>query len=339
MSKTVKSAIQFTIFLGLGLFLVYYAFSGLSDTEIDTVKNAFYSANYWWIGLGFIISGLSHVCRAYRWKMMLQPMNYNPSVTNSFFAVMVGYLANMAFPRLGEVSRCTILTKYEKIPFTTSFGTVVSERIIDTITWLLVISLTILFQFSVLFNFLNTNILLPLQTKFSSLLNNVALLVILAFAGISIVVTLFVFRKKILANPLVVKITTVAKGFIDGLMSIKNLKKPGLFILLSVLIWLGYILVTYVSFFCMPETSTLSFGAAIAIIAFATLAVVLTQGGIGAYPLLAMQVLLLYGVDKVPGLAFGWIIWSAQAFQNILLGFLSLILLPLLNKEKTIVNR
>ena len=166
MNKNIKSIIQFSFFLGLGIFLVYYAFSGLSANQIETVKQSFYSANYWWIGLGIIISTLSHISRAYRWKMLLQPTGHNPKLYNSFFAVMIGYLANLAFPRLGEVSRCTVLVKNEKIPFSTSFGTVITERIIDTLTWFLLLIITIITQFDTLYGFLNNNVIQPLQTKF-----------------------------------------------------------------------------------------------------------------------------------------------------------------------------
>jgi uncharacterized protein (TIRG00374 family) len=334
MNKNIKSIIQFSFFLGLGIFLVYYAFSGLSANQIETVKQSFYSANYWWIGLGIIISTLSHISRAYRWKMLLQPTGHNPKLYNSFFAVMIGYLANLAFPRLGEVSRCTVLVKNEKIPFSTSFGTVITERIIDTLTWFLLLIITIITQFDTLYGFLNNNVIQPLQTKFSGLLNNIILIVTLALLGVIAISTLIIFRKKILAIPIIKKVLDVLKGFIDGLLSVKKLERPWVFLMHTVFIWLGYILVAYVSLFCMPQTAGSGFSSAIAIIAFATFAVVATQGGIGAYPLLVMQVLFLYGVDKISGLAFGWIIWSAQALQSIIYGFLSMILLSLINKEK-----
>ncbi len=333
MNKKLKSVLQFTFFLGLGLFLVYYAFSGLTTKEINDVKQSFINANYWWIGLGFIISGISHLLRAARWKMLLQPMNYNPKLSNSFYAVMIGYLANLAFPRLGEVSRCTVLTKYEKIPFTTSFGTVITERIIDTLTWFVLLVLTVLLQFSTLYSFLNNNVIIPLQSKASKFLDNKLLLLSLVVIFISITLIIFLNRNKIKNLQFISKINGVLNGFIEGLISIKKLEKPWLFLMHSILIWFCYILVTYVSTFCMPQIAHVGFGASVAIIAFATFAVVATQGGIGAYPLLVMQVLLLYGVDKVSGLAFGWIIWSAQALQNILFGLLSMVLLPITNKE------
>lgn len=333
MNKTIKSTLQFIIFLGLGLFLVYYAFSGLTSNEIEKVKQAFINANYWWIALGLLISGISHLIRAYRWRMLLQPMNHNPKISTSFYAVMIGYLANLAFPRLGEISRCTVLLKYEKIPFTTSFGTVVTERIIDTLTWFLLLVLTILFQFSTLIDFLRDSIIKPLENKFYSLFNNALFWVFIIVILLSAIFVIAYYRKKILNSNLFQKVSKILNGFLEGLLSIKKLEKPWLFLFLSISIWFCYILVTYVSTFCMPQISHAGFGASVSIIAFATFAIVATQGGIGAYPLLVMQVLLLYNIDKVSGLAFGWIIWSAQALQSILFGIVSMLLLPLSAKD------
>lgn len=336
MSKKIKSILQFTIFLGLGLFLVYYAFKDLKAEEIGRIKQSFLDANYWWIGAGFILSAIAHLSRAYRWNLLLEPTGHQPKLSNSFMAVMVGYLANLAFPRLGEVSRCTVLTKNENIPFTTSFGTVITERLIDTITWLLLLILTIVLQFTTLFGFVEEHVLHPLQTKFAFLFASKLLLPILALAGLSMLFTLYKFRDRILRIGIVSKVLGVLKGFIDGLLSVKDLRKPGLFLAHSIFIWFCYILTVYVSTFAMPQVAGVGFGASVAIIAFATFAVAATQGGIGAYPLLVMEVLFLYGVDKISGLAFGWIIWTANASLSISLGFLSLIILPIANRKNKI---
>jgi glycosyltransferase 2 family protein len=333
MSKKIKSALQFTIFLGLGLFLVYYAFKDLKAEEIGRIKQSFIDANYWWIGAGFVLSVIAHLSRAFRWILLLEPTQHQPKLSNSFMAVMVGYLANLAFPRLGEVSRCTVLAKNEEIPFTTSFGTVITERLIDTITWLLLLSLTIILQFGTLFGFVQENVITPISTKFSFFFANPIVLPVFAIAAIIGIVTLFKFRKRILAIGIVAKVIGILRGFIDGLLSIKDLRNPKLFIAHSIFIWLCYILTVYVSTFAMPQVAGVGFGASVAIIAFATFAVAATQGGIGAYPLLVMQVLFLYGVDKISGLAFGWIIWTANAFLSILFGFLSLIILPIVNRK------
>ena len=338
MSKKVKSFLQFAVFLGLGLFLVYYAFKDLKADEIGRIKQSFIDANYWWIGAGFVISAIAHLSRAYRWKLLMEPTGHHPKLSNSFMAVMVGYLANLAFPRLGEVSRCTVLTKNENIPFTTSFGTVITERIIDTLTWLLLLALTIVLQFGTLFGFVQEHVMTPLSSKFSFFFSNPIVLPVFGIAAVVGIATLFKFRKKILAIGIVVKILGVLRGFIEGLLSIKNLKKPKAFLLHSVFIWLCYILTVYVSTFAMPQVANVGFGASVAIIAFATFAVAATQGGIGAYPLLVMEVLFLYGVDRISGLAFGWIIWTANAFLSILFGFLSLIILPIVNRKTESIN-
>lgn len=268
-----------------------------------------------------------------RWRLLIQPLGYTPKLYNTFFALMVGYMANLAIPRLGEVSRCGVLTKYEKIPFTESFGTVIAERAIDLLCLILIFTGTLIFQFEELWGLTNERILNPLSSKVSQLSQNgtflwIALIVIV----LGVLGVVFLIRKS--KGVLLKKIKELALGFWDGLKSVKNIKRPYLFVLHTILIWFLYTYVLYLSFSCFKELSVLGFGAALAAMLFGSLGIVFVPGGTGAYQALVTETLTsAYKAPFAFAFAFSWLIWSAQFIFLLLVGVISLILLPVLNKE------
>ena len=160
--------IKFALFLGLGIFIIWLSLRGLTSEERIQILHSFRIANYNWVILTIIMGITSHILRALRWRLFFEPLGYHPSLKNTFFAVMVGYFANMAFPRLGEVTRCGILTRYEKIPFNKSFGTVITERAIDMIIFIFLFFLMIVTQAGTIGHYLNTNIYPKLAEKFNN---------------------------------------------------------------------------------------------------------------------------------------------------------------------------
>ena len=164
MTDNIKSIIKFVVFLSIGLGLLALAFVNL-DLDYDKVMNGFKSANYFWIGMALLVSVLSHFLRAIRWNQMLEPMGTKPSAIHAFNAVMIGYLFNFAIPRMGEVSRCGVLNRTDKIPINQSLGTVVVERVFDMIILLVVTALVLLLQFDVLFGFFNETFFQPIMQK------------------------------------------------------------------------------------------------------------------------------------------------------------------------------
>src|SRR5271157_5051412 len=168
----VSTFIKFVFFLGVGLLIIWLSVRNLTGTEKDEIIHSFRIANYNWVFLAIILGILSHVLRSLRWMIFFEPMGYHPSFKNTFFAVMVGYFANMAFPRLGEVTRCGILARYEKIPFNKSFGTVVTERALDMIIFILLFLLMIFTQIGTLHDYLDKHVYPGLQGKFIHPLSN-----------------------------------------------------------------------------------------------------------------------------------------------------------------------
>lgn len=313
--------------------MIWLAVRNLTEEDKASIAEAFTQANYYWIALSMLLSFLSHWIRAMRWRLLIQPLGFNPKLSNTFFALMVGYLANFALPRLGEISRCGVLTKYEKIPFTEGFGTVIAERAIDVLCLILIFIGTLFFQFDELWGLTNDKIISPLSTKFLSLMDSNIFLSIFALIMLGITISFFVFRKRN-KGMFSKKLKEMALGFWEGLKSVKNIKRPILFIFHTILIWLLYTALLYVGFFCFAETSYLSFGAALAIMLFGSLGIAFVPGGTGAYQALVTETLTsAYKTSFTFAFAFSWLIWTSQFALILLLGVISLIMLPIINKE------
>jgi hypothetical protein len=333
LKKKLFNILKFLFFLAIGFLLIWLAVRNLTEKDKESIIEAFTQANYYWIALSMFLSFLSHWVRALRWRLLIQPLGFNPKISNTFFALMVGYLANFALPRLGEVSRCGVLTKYEKIPFTEGFGTVIAERAIDLLCLGLIFSGALVFQFEELWGLTNEKIVTPLTTKLSSMMESKIFLILFAMIMIAITISLFIYRRKS-KGVFSKKVKEIALGFWEGLKSVKNIKRPFLFIFHTALIWFLYTALLYVGFFCFIETSYLSFGAALAIMLFGSLGIAFVPGGTGAYQGLVTETLTsAYKTSFTFAFAFSWLIWTSQFALILLLGVISLILLPVLNKE------
>ena len=328
----VATFIKFTVFLSLGIVIIWLSLRGLTPDEKTQIIHSFRTANYNWLILTISMGILSHVLRALRWMLFFEPMGYHPSLKNTFYAVMVGYFANMAFPRLGEVTRCGILARYEKIPFNKSFGTVITERTIDMIIFILLFFLMVGTQAITIGHYLNTNIYPKFAEKFQNPIFSKLFLVSAIGLGLLLLGLLYLLRKKIAGSKLFQKLKNLILGFWEGLKSLSQIRKPGLFVFYSITIWALYYFMIYVCFFCFPETSVLSPGAGLSSLVLGSVGIMVTPGGIGLYPAIIQETMLLYGITRTTGLAMGWISWTAQTTMILVVGGISLILLSF-NKQ------
>ena len=335
MKPKTKSIIQFVVLLAIGILLVWLAFSQVADKKVEIIS-AFANANYFWVFVCAFIAFFSHVIRAYRWRYLLEPLGYKTSFFNAFAAVFVCYFANYGIPRMGEISRCTVVDRYEKIPFQVGFGTVVTERIVDTILLLVIFGLTLLFEFSELIGLSNQYIFDPLALKFHEM--SAVKMIILVTIGVAFITAFLMLRKKMAAK-LQGKFGGFIKGFLEGLSSVRRIKNFWAFIGLSILIWAMYFYSTYFCLKALPETANVGQTTCLTIMLFGTLGVVFTPGGLGAYPLIVAGILTYYGIDAVPALAFPWLVWTASFVMITFFGLLSLILLPIVNKSKNVVQQ
>ena len=327
--KRILNILKFVLFLGLGLFFVYWFLLKLDADTRASIWQSFRSANYFWVAVAMVVSVISHVLRALRWNLLLHSIGHGVRWNHSFGAVMVAYLANLAVPRLGEVLRCGVLLHSDGVPVQKSLGTVVTERIVDIFAFLLTLLLGLALAFYQLKDWLYDQ----LATKVSTLPSIWVVLAVGFVLAVAVVVLYVAFRKKLLKYSLFQKIDKLVTGFFEGLKSIAHLRRPWLFVFYSITIYFLYFLGGYIIFLALPETSSLPFVAALVLYIFGTVGMMVTPGGIGLYPVLVWQALAIYGVGQEAGLASGWLLWSSQQVVVLILGFAYLVKFSILKKQ------
>lgn len=331
MKKHIGNAIKLLLSLGLGVGLIYWFVGKMSDNDIRLTKDAFMRANYFWIFLAPVMGLISNFSRARRWIMLLEPTGHKPGFINTYCSVMMMYLFNLLFPRLGEVTRCSILARYENVPLDKSIGTMVVERLVDLFTIVVIGSLLLFFERERLMTFFQENVLskpeaAPAETSYIKwVVYGIILLGIIAAAVYFEQKYGFARFKQMLKERLV--------GFFEGLKSIRNVSNPAEFIFHSVFIWVCYFLMIYWSFPALAETKGMGVSTGMACLFFGGFAMVATPGGIGAYPLAISKVLALYGLSETIGYAFGSIVWVAQMGAVLLGGVICLVVLAIINRE------
>lgn len=304
----------------LGLALVIYTYNKFTPEQLEEIKQQFKNADYFYIYISLLISALALWSRGYRWKYAMDHLGYKPKISTNVMAVCIGYFINMSIPRSGEVSRALILKKYEDVPFDKAFGTIIAERVVDTFFLLSFIGLAFFLEFDVLKAFVLDKI--PVQKL-------VLILVTGTFLMIGIIL---VFRYSTLKPVVIIK--QKITGLLDGVFSIWKMEKKWAFLFHSLLIWVSYFCMFYITIFALPETSNLSLSTVVISFIVGGIAITLTNSGFGAYPFLMAEILLLYNVPETAGTAFGWLVWTSQTLMVVILGTLSFLLLPVLNKNK-----
>jgi uncharacterized protein (TIRG00374 family) len=331
MRKRIYSLLQYIVFLGAGIFLVWWQLKSMTAGEKTTFYSSLSNANYWLMIPVVCMSILSHLSRSMRWKLLMEPLGYHPSTKNAFASTMVGYLANAAIPRLGEVLKCSLLARYEKLKIDKLFGTILLERTFDMLCYLIFIGITVLIQINLVGSYVAERIenlgqgsVFPVWAKL--------LLVVVSIWGIFMLLKWLV--KKFPHNKVIIKVNNFIHGIGAGFKTVKNLKKRKQFVAHTLFIWAMYLLQIYIGFSALAGTELLGIRAAFSVLSFATLAMILTPGGIGSFPIFVMETLLIYSIASPVGIAFGWLLWGANTAIVIVLGLLSLLFLPYINKHK-----
>lgn len=329
MTKKAKSTIlQLIIFLGLGIGLIIWRFDAMSKAEKLEMFEAFKHVRYIWAFPILIIGFFSHFFRALRWKLLLRPLDIFPKTANVTFAVLIGYLVNTLVPRMGEVAKCTVLAKYEKMPADKMVGTIIAERAFDLVCLILILLTTLFLQYDIISPFANSlyeKLFLDDQGQFIWFRIIIAILIFIA--GIAVLIKLTKSKKES-------KIGKIIGNIIEGLKAIGKMKQKFLFFIYTLLIWGLYTSMVIIGFWAMPELENTPIIASLAVITFGSVGMIATPGGIGAYPVIVAQVLLLYNINVGFGTAYGWVSWAATTAVVLILGIFSLILLPIYNRNK-----
>jgi uncharacterized membrane protein YbhN (UPF0104 family) len=299
------------------------------DQDIERIKSILANdVNYFWIVVSLLLGLVSHLSRTIRWNLLIEPLGHKPRTLNTFLAVMVGYLMNLALPRMGEISKCGVLSRYEKISFTKLFGTVVLERLVDVLMLLFMLLLTVLTQFGQLLSFLDNN------PEVKEKLDKVIYSPILIGAGVLFLVIGWFARHKIQKSLILKKVLGYAHHFAEGFRSIGKMKRKGAFIFHSVFIWFLYYVMTYCVFFAFGFTSHLMPLAGLTVFVLGSFGMVApVQGGIGAWHFMVIQGLALYGVAKDDATVFALVAHGSSTILLIVVGLISMLILPFVNER------
>jgi len=324
LKKRLTQTVRTIVFLALAFFLLWLSFRGINFSDLLAVLR---KAQYWWLLPAAIISLLSFLVRARRWNLLIEPLGHKPGLMNAYHSVVTGYFANLIFPRLGEVAKCASLSRNEKIPFDMLVGTMLVERTIDVLTVILILGVTLIAGSTTVGSFLSENVFDPARDRLSSSFGSVTIfLVIFVILALLAIVLYITLRKKLSQWPLLKRMYTFSDGIIDGLKSIARLKKRWEFILLTLILWVLYLLMSYFPLLCLGATSDLGMGAAMFILVVGSFGMAApVQSGLGAYHWIVSRGLLVaYAIPLEEGLAYATLSHESQMMLIALFGAISL---------------
>ncbi|WP_442846916.1 lysylphosphatidylglycerol synthase transmembrane domain-containing protein [Leeuwenhoekiella sp. H156] len=319
--KSLIKLLKIILPLGIGIFLIYYSLSSATPQERATLWENIKLANPWYVLLSLFFGVLSHLSRAYRWKYLLEPMGYQTGLANRFMAVMSAYLANLGIPRSGEFLRGALMTTYEEVPFEKAFGTIISERLADFIMLLSLVAIALISQTDLLLQYFAERNINPLYT----------LIVLVALVAMIFIGFRLIKRAK---SGILLRIKNIAAGLVEGMLSILKMKQKWAFIAHTLFIWVMYVAMFWIIKFTIPEIAAAPFSVILAAFIIGSFSISVTNGGIGVYPIAIGALFVFFGFSKEGGEAFGWIIWGSQTLLVVVLGALSFLLLPLLNRNR-----
>lgn len=331
-----KVFLTIIISLGIATLFMWLAFRGL---EFDKIFKSLEKANYFWVFAAMIFGLGAYWFRAIRWNLLLEPMGYNISNSNSLWSISFGYLMNLTIPRSGEVARATALYGVEKVPVENSFGTIILERVVDLLCMFLFLALTLIFKFKAISSFYN---FATAQKATVSKADNSLLYIMLGGIIAVFILLFFIFKSRIQTLSIYQKVANFGKGILIGLKSILHLKQKFKFIALSLAIWVCYFFATYLVCFALPETANFTVADGFFIIVVGTLGMMVpASGGIGAFNF-AMKIgftALFLSMGENPekgaeiGLVYSFISLPLQIFIMFVMGMISI---PMLAKARKI---
>jgi uncharacterized protein (TIRG00374 family) len=324
---------KFIAFLAIGILLLWIAFR---TVDYKTLASDLKGANYYWLILSVLFGLFAYLSRARRWIILINPLGYYPKYWNTFHSMMSGYLANLALPRIGEITRCVALGKKEKIPVDQLIGTVVIERTIDFISLLIIMFALFFTSGSKIREYLNASIIIPFREKVLSVFGSawIPWVIFIALSAISLYLLIH-YKKELRKISFFSKIFDIAHGVINGLKSISKLKRNWEFIFHTIFIWLNYALMTWVVVFCIESTSHLSFANSIFILVIGGLAMSApVQGGIGAFHYFVSRgIAFVEGVSIEDASAYAILTHESQLVLVLILGALAFYVLSRKNQK------
>ncbi|MCH2044662.1 MAG: flippase-like domain-containing protein [Saprospiraceae bacterium] len=357
------SILKFLLFISVGFIILYFVYQNQEaayqlectckqergescafDTLLDKIIHDFQNANFFWLGVVCLLFMISNISRALRWNQLIEPLGYQPKTFNTFFATMIGYMVNLALPRAGEIAKPAAVTRYEKIPLDKLLGTIFTDRVFDILMLLIVVLITFIFQFQYLWDFLfGEGITQGDAPKCSAVESGEGLPWLWILGGMAAAgflgLLIIAWKWKVIKETAIAKkIIGLLMNLLEGVKTVFKLRRPGMFIFHTLVIWLMYYLMLYVCFFAYEPTAKLfatSPEVALLAFTFGTFGMLIpSPGGMGTYQLAVTMALTIHGMDDSDAFAFANIMFfTITIFCNVIFGFLAYILLPIYNKN------
>jgi len=331
MKSIYKQIIKFVAFFVVSVFLFWLVYRDQQSAELMKVLRE--DVNYTWVWVAIGLGILSHVSRALRWQLLTRSMGYQISFPNSFMGVMIGYFANLAIPRMGEFTRCGVVSKYEQVPFSKLLGTVVTERLFDILMLLILTLIVVVTQSRQVVVFLNEHE--GIRDKFERLLDSGWVWGIASGCLLACVVLVWLFCRGILSK----RLHSFLVGLKEGVLSVRGVSHKWLFMGYTLFIWVMYFLMMYVCFFCFEFTSGLSVLVGLTVFVLSSYGMVApVQGGVGAWHFMVIAALLLY-LPHTPEMesltkTFALLTHGTMTLLYIVLGVICLLCLPVYNRKR-----
>ena len=340
-----KNLLKFLLFLSIGGVIFYLVYDKqqaayLEDclgkggeiqdcSYVRKLISDFTGANFTWILLSMSMFMVSNLNRAIRWRMLLKPLGYRPRLINCYLAIIVGYFANLGFPRMGEMARPAMLAQYERLNLEKVIGTVVVSRIIDVVMMGVVAGIASLVALDKIWPFVQANLV------GGGSRGGLNFLLLAGSAIILVIIILYQFRDRIFQSRLGQRLLQIVRGFVDGIRTVGQVERPFWFVFHSLSIWVLYFLMVYVCFFAYGPTAHLTLEAGLVVFVFGALGIVIpSPGGMGTYHFLTQTALQIYGVSGEDGFSFANIAFiSIQIGCSVIFGLISLLLFPILNRQ------
>jgi uncharacterized membrane protein YbhN (UPF0104 family) len=330
--KRLNNVLKFALFFLLTVLLLYFSFK---DVRMDELLSGLKAANYAWVLLGVLLGIAAYFIRARRWQLLIEPLGYKPTLGAVYNAVIIGYLANLLFPRFGEIARCGALAKSGKAPFDKLVGTVVAERAFDSLCLMAIIASAFFLRVDTFGKFIRENVLEKLAGEGYSA---TGLALPVAAASVAILALLvWALRKRLRKNSVAQKIRRFIKGIGDGLKTFASMKRRWEFLLHSVLLWACYWGMAWVVLFAIPATA--HFGAVDGLVAMVlgSFGVVApTNGGLGAFhAITAIGLHAIYAIPETDGLLYATLTHESQMLFIIILGIAAYVQVFLFSRKKS----
>lgn len=326
MNKLIKKTLKILLPIALGSFILYWVYRDFDFAQAKEVL--LHGTNWWWMAYSLLFGVLSHVLRGWRWKQTLEPLGAFPKTSDCVDAIFVSYATNLVLPRVGEVSRCGVLAKYDNVSFAKSLGTVVTERLIDTLSILLITGLTFLVQMPVFMRFFEET-----GTKIPSLMHLVTSpwFYVVLFSVVAVLILLYFLLRTL---SFFERVKGVALNVWEGVVSLKSVKNIPVFLLYTLLIWACYFFHFYTTFQCFAFTEHLGFPAGLVMFVGGTFAVIVpTPNGAGPWHFAIITMMMLYGVNDTDAAVFALIVHGIQTLLVIVLGIYGWLHLSLVNRK------